>query len=158
VLFPLKDKKKMKKITMLIGILLTGLFVIFLENHESWAQSVIGPKLVFKAEDNRIDMDTLYLEFMEDIRLKIEFENKGNKPLIVHQVHGCCGTNVKKWTQRPLRPGEKGTIVVQFREPASPHRISRTIKALSNDPEGAKAISIEGIVQEQDDGSIQLGG
>ena len=147
----------MKKITIFVGILLTGLFVIFLENNESMAQSASGPKLVFKAENNRVNLDTLRLKLMEDIRLEIEFENKGNEPLIVHKVNGCCGTNIKKWTQRPLRPGEKGTIVVQFREPAKPHRISRTVKALSNDPEGTKTVSIKGIVQEQEDGSIQLG-
>ena len=147
----------MKKISIFIGILLAGLFVIFLAKNESMAQSANGPKLVFKAENNRVDLDTLRLEFMEDIRLEIEFKNKGNKPLIVHKVNGCCGTNVKKWTERPLRPGEKGKIIVQFREPAKPHRISRTVKALSNDPEGAKTLSIEGLVQEKDDGSLQLG-
>jgi hypothetical protein len=146
----------MKKISIFIGILLAGLFVIFLAKNESMAQSANGPKLVFKAEDNRIELDTLYLEFMEDIRLEIEFENKGNKPLIVHKVNGCCGTNVKEWTEKPLRPGEKGEIIVQFREPAKPHRISRTVTALSNDPEGAKKVSIDGIVQEKDGGSIQL--
>jgi len=147
----------MKKLSIFIGILLAGLFVIFAGSNESMAQSANGPKLVFKAEDNRVDLDTLRLEFMENIRLEIEFENKGNKPLIVHKVNGCCGTNVKKWTERPLRPGEKGKIIVQFREPAKPHRINRTVKALSNDPEGAKTLSIEGLVQEKDDGSIQLG-
>ncbi|MFP4621935.1 MAG: DUF1573 domain-containing protein [Bacteroidales bacterium] len=146
----------MKKIAMFVGILLTALFVIFVGNNESRAESASGPKLVFKAEDDRIDLDTLNLEFMEDIRLEIEFENKGNEPLIVHKVNGCCGTNIEKWTESPLRPGEKGTIVVQFREPAKPHRINRTIKALSNDPEGAKTVSIEGTVQEQEDGSVQL--
>lgn len=151
------ERKIMKKITIFVGILLTGLFVIFLAKNESKAQSAAGPKMVFKAEENRIDLDTLRLEFMENIRLEIEFENKGNKPLIVHKVNGCCGTNIKKWTERPLRPGEKGTIVVQFREPAKPHRISRTVKALSNDPKGTKTVSIEGIVQEKEDGSIQLG-
>ena len=147
----------MKKITTFIGILLTGLFVIFLTHIEGRAQSASGPQLMYRAEDNRIDLDTLYLEFMEDIRLEIKFENNGDEPLIVHKVNGCCGTNVKKWTERPLRPGEKGTIVVQFREPAKPHRISRTVKALSNDPEGVKTVSIDGVVQKQDDGSIQLG-
>src|SRR6056297_834128 len=150
-------KRNMKKITTFIGILLTGLFVIFLTHIEGRAQSASGPQLMYRAEDNRIDLDTLYLEFMEDIRLEIKFENNGDEPLIVHQVNGCCGTNVKKWTERPLRPGEKGTIVVQFREPAKPHRISRSVKALSNDPEGVKTVSIEGVVQRQDDGSLQLG-
>lgn len=147
----------MKKITTFIGILLTGLFLLFFTNYESSAQSPSGPKMVFKAEENCIDLDTLYLEFMEEIRLEVEFVNKGNESLVVHKVNGCCGTNIKKWTRKPLRPGERGTIVVQFREPARLHRISRTVKALSNDPKGVKKLRIEGVVQKQDDGFIQLG-
>ena len=148
----------MKKFTPFLSILLAGLFLIGFTHHESRAQSSTGPDLEFKAENNRIQLDTMYLYEMDDmVKLKIEFENKGNQPLIVNKVTGCCGTNIKDWTKKPLQPGKKGTIQVQFRVKPRPHKISRTVKAISNDPEGTKTLRIKGIVKEKDDGSIKLG-
>ncbi|MFO7970872.1 MAG: DUF1573 domain-containing protein, partial [Desulfobacterales bacterium] len=135
-----------------------GLFVIGLTHNEIRAQSSNGPKFEFKAENNRIQLDTMYLNNMNDeVKLEIEFENKGNKPLIVNKVNGCCGTRITEWTKKPLRSGESGTIQVQFRVPPRPHQISRTVKAVTNDPDGEKTLRIKGIVAEEDDGSINLG-
>ncbi len=147
----------MKKITRLPYVLFVGLFVICLINNQSWANTKGKPKLVFKAQNNQIQLDTMYLNDMEDeVELEIEFENKGTQPLIVKKVTGCCGTQITDWTKKPLSQGEKGTIKIHFRVPLRPHKISRTVKAISNDPEGVKTLKIEGILTERDDGSIQL--
>ncbi|MGM0573783.1 MAG: DUF1573 domain-containing protein [Bacteroidota bacterium] len=148
----------MKKYTSFLSILMAGLFVIGLIHKESRGQTANGPRLEFKAENNRVQLDTMYLSQMNDeVKLEIEFENKGNKPLIVNKVNGCCGTRITDWTKKPLRPGESGTIQVQFRVPPRPHQISRTVKAVSNDPDGVKTLYIKGLVKEQDDGSLNLG-
>jgi len=148
----------MKKFTPLLSILIAGLFLIGLTHNESRAQSSNGAGFEFKAENNRIQLDTMYLNTMDDeVKLEIEFENKGNQPLIVNKVTGCCGTQITDWTKRPVQPGKTGTIQVHFRVKPRPHQISRTVKAISNDPEGAKTIRIKGIVKEKDDGSIKLG-
>ena len=148
----------MKKFTTSLSILLAGLFLIGFIHNESRAQSSDGPNFEFKAENNRIQLDTMYLNNMNDeVKLEIEFKNKGNKPLIVNKVNGCCGTRITDWTKKPLRPGKKGTIKVQFRVPPRPHQISRTVKAFSNDPAGVKTLNIRGIIKEQNDGSINLG-
>ncbi|MBS3775319.1 MAG: DUF1573 domain-containing protein [Bacteroidales bacterium] len=148
----------MKKITTFLNILLAGLFLIGFIHNESRAQSSDGPSFEFKAENNRIQLDTMYLNTMNDeVKLEIKFENKGDKPLIINKVNGCCGTRITEWTEKPVLPGKEGIIEVQFRVPPRPHQINRTVKAVSNDPEGAKTLYIKGLVKEQDDGSLNLG-
>jgi hypothetical protein len=134
------------------------LFAIFFNfNHKTFAQSGNGPKFEYIAEDNRMVLDTIYLDWIEDVQLDVEFVNKGDKPLIVQNVTGCCGTQIPDWTKKPILPGEKGTITVEFRVPPRPHKISRTVRAITNDPDGAKILHIEGIVTEpKEEGTITL--
>lgn len=148
----------MKKFTRLLGILIAGTLLVGLVNNSTLANTKGKPKLEFKAENNKIQLDTMYLSDMKDeVELEIEFANKGNQPLIVKKVTGCCGTQITDWTKKPILPGEKGTIQIYFRVPPRAHKITRTVKAISNDPEGAKTLRIKGIVTEKDDGSINLG-
>jgi hypothetical protein len=99
----------------------------------------------------------MYLSDMDDeVKLEVEFINTGDAPLIVRKVDGCCGTRITGWTQKPLRPGEKGTIQVQFRVEPKPHTISRTVEATTNAPGGIKKLKIKGVVTEKEDGSINL--
>jgi len=126
-------------------------------NHKTFAQPGNGPKFEYIAEDNRMVLDTIYLDWIEDVQLDVEFVNNGDKPLIVQNVSGCCGTQIPDWTKKPILPGEKGTIMVEFRVPPRPHKISRTVKAITNDPDGAKILHIEGIVTEpKEEGTITL--
>ncbi len=140
-----------------LKVFMIGLLAIFLGITESNALTSNGPKFEYKAKNNRIQLDTMYLGTMDDeVKLEIEFENTGDAPLIIRKVDGCCGTRITEWTQRPLKPGEKGTIKVQFRVEPRPHKINRTVKAHTNDPAGVNKLSIKGIVKEKEDGSINL--
>ncbi|MFO7829663.1 MAG: DUF1573 domain-containing protein [Bacteroidales bacterium] len=143
----------MKKFVFAALILAT----ICILNHKTFAQSGSVPKFEYKAEDNRMVLDTIYLDWIDDVQLDVEFVNKGDKPLIVQNVTGCCGTQIPDWTKKPILPGEKGTITVEFRVPPRPHKISRTVRAITNDPDGAKLLHIEGIVAEpKEEGTITL--
>ncbi|MFO8235020.1 MAG: DUF1573 domain-containing protein [Bacteroidales bacterium] len=147
----------MKTLFRFSGILFLGIMLVGLTNNNSLANKKGDPILKFKTENNRIQLDTMYLNDMDDeVNLEIEFENKGDEPLVVNKVSGCCGTQVKDWTKSPISPGNKGKINIEFRVPPRPHKISRTVKAISNDPRGAKTLRIEGIVTKQEDNSINL--
>jgi hypothetical protein len=147
----------MKIKTHLLSLMILSLFVLYFLNHESHAQSNSGPKFEFKAENNRIVLDTIYLDWIEDVTLDIEFVNKGDAPLLLKNVSGCCGTQITDWTKKPVLPGENGTIKLEFRVPPRPHRISRTVRAVTNDPEGVKTLHIIGVVAEsKEEGTIQL--
>ncbi len=112
-----------------------------------FSQERKGAKLKFEKEMELLD--TLYIHELETQKLEIEFENDGDEPLILSYVRGCCGTRIKSWTKEPVMPGEKGKIEIEFRLAPRPHRISRTVSVMSNDPEGMKVYRISGEVAEQ---------
>lgn len=45
---------------------------------------------------------------------KFEFENKGDKPLIISRVKSTCGCTAMKWSRKPVLPGGKGFVDVKF--------------------------------------------
>src|SRR6056297_2757280 len=120
----------MKKIARFFGVLVAGILLVGVASNSTLAITKGKPKLEFKAENNRIHLDTMYLNEMDDeVNIEIEFKNTGNQPLIVNKVTGCCGTQIKNWTNRPVQPGKSGMIHVHFRVKPRPHQISRTVKA-----------------------------
>ena len=140
----------MKKNISILRLIILGLFTVLIMNNKTSAQTSNAPELSFKAENNRVKLDTMYINDMSTaVKMEIEFENIGGKPLIVNRVSGCCGTRIKDWPKEPLQYGETGTIKVEFRIPPRPHRVSRTVTAISNDPKGSKRLRITGIVTEK---------
>lgn len=127
----------MKKLAFLFCILVLSTTMLY-------GQS--GPK--FEYVEKSVDLGTLTIESLEMIKLEVEFENKGDQPLVVSHVRGCCGTRIMEWTREPVLPGEKGKIVAQFRPAARVHNINRTITAMSNDESGQKMFKIYGKVAE----------
>lgn len=104
---------------------------------------------ILKFEKDMELLGTIYIHELETQKLDIEFENEGDEPLVLSHVRGCCGTRIKSWTKEPVLPGEKGKIEVEFRLAPRPHKISRTVSVMSNDPEGMKVFRIRGEVAEQ---------
>ena len=140
-----------------IKLIITGLFLFCLTSTLIFTQSAKGPKFEFEVKNNHIQLDTMYLSDLDDeVNLEVKFTNTGNKPLIVTEVSGCCGTHIKGWTQQPIFPDKQGVIKVFFRVSPKVHHISRTVTARSNDPDGAKTLKIEGVVAEKkEDGLLQ---
>ncbi len=126
-----------------------GVFGVFVIINGSHAKASDGPKFEYKEENNRIDLGTIYLDELEDVNLEVEFENKGNEPLIISNVRACCGTRVMDYPEEPINPGETGVIEVHFRLAPRPHNISRTVITQSNDPDGQKILRIRGKVAER---------
>ncbi len=106
-----------------------------------------GPKLEFS--EKITDLGTLYTDELEVIKMEIPFSNTGEKPLVLTNARGCCGTRIINWTREPINPGEEGKITIQFRPAPRPHRISRTVSVLSNDPGGQAVFRIRGEVKER---------
>lgn len=128
----------MKKVSFLFCILVLSTTMLL--------GQAAGPKFEFVEES--IDLGTYYTDNLDVIKIEIEFENKGDQPLTVSSVRGCCGTRITAWTREPIRPGEKGTITAEFRPAPRAHTISRTITAISNDASGQKIFRIRGKVEE----------
>jgi len=62
----------------------------------------------------------------------IKLTNSGKQPLLIRNVTGCCGTNIKSWPKAPVLPGKQSEIRVEFRIEPKPQRISRTVTIESN--------------------------
>jgi len=65
-------------------------------------------------------------------KVEISVLNKGNAPLILNIVEGCCGTNIKEWPKAPILPGKSAIIKVEFRIEPRPQMVSRTVTIKSN--------------------------
>jgi len=82
-------------------------------------------------------------------KVNITVVNNGNLPLILNEVSGCCGTNVKEWPKAPILPNKTGLIKVEFRIEPRPQVISRTVTIKSNASNSkVLKIHIEGIIIE----------
>lgn len=83
-------------------------------------------------------------------KINVKITNIGNKPLILKNVTGCCGTNVKSWPKAPILPGKDAMILVEFRTEPRPQKISRTITVESNASNNKVVkVAITGVVIEK---------
>jgi len=81
-----------------------------------------------------LNMGEIYLDNLSQQHgvVLIKLANSGKQPLLIRNVTGCCGTNVKSWPKAPVLPGKQSEIKVEFRIEPKPQRISRTITIESN--------------------------
>lgn len=83
----------------------------------------------------------------ENGKVQITVLNTGTLPLILNEVTGCCGTNIKEWPKAPILPGKSALIRVEFRIEPRPQVISRTVTIKSNATNSKMIkVSIEGVV------------
>ncbi|MFA6832804.1 MAG: DUF1573 domain-containing protein [Bacteroidaceae bacterium] len=93
----------MKKITSLLVMMLLVL---------TTAVAAV-PDADIKFEKTKIDLGT-FPEENPIVKCKFEFTNTGDKPLIIHQAVASCGCTVPQYTKEPIKPGEKGFIIVTY--------------------------------------------
>ena len=96
--------------TFIMKTIMSTLFFAFAVFAASQAQSINNPQLVFKTDTHdfgevKQGTETIY-EFV--------FENKGSTPLIISNVEKQCGCTTPEWTYKPIKPGEKGVIIVKY--------------------------------------------
>ncbi len=116
------------------------------------AQDKKGAKLKYVAE--KADLGVLYVDELEPVKMDIEFTNDGDEPLVVSSVRGCCGTRIVDYTKKPILPGEKGMVKVEFRLAPRAHTISRRVSIMSNDSDGLAVYLITGEVAERNDAAF----
>ena len=74
------------------------------------AQGNKGPIIKFDNESYN------FKEIIQGSKAEIDFvfTNVGDEPLIISNVRSTCGCTVPKWTNEPVKPGEKGKITVKY--------------------------------------------
>lgn len=132
----------MKRFFLFIVLLAASTLSLFAQNNKG-AFIVAKPDTVKLGEIGLNDLSN------ENGKVQITVLNTGILPLILNEVTGCCGTNIKEWTKAPILPGKSGLIKVEFRIEPRPQVISRTVTIKSN-AANSKIIkvSIEGVIIE----------
>ena len=125
----------MKKAILLIVCVLTGTLV--------FAQS--GPKIVFNAKDNTIDIGTI--RTTENGSRDFIFTNTGTAPLIITDVLSTCGCAVPVKPEEPIMPGKTGKITIKYNMAVGPIRKTITVESNAVNYDGGRvALKIKGEV------------
>lgn len=121
----------MRNKILILLVLLFPLIGLAQQNKKTSINKVEGPIL---SVIDTLNLGEIFLDELSDKHgnIQIKFQNNGNKPLILKNVSGCCGTNVKEWTKAPILPNKEGSISVEFRTEPRPQKISRTVTIESN--------------------------
>ena len=80
---------------------------------------------------------------------QFQFENTGNKPLIINNVKASCGCTTPEWTKAPVAKGKSGFIKVSFDPKNRPGPFNKSITITSNASSSPDKLIIKGIVKER---------
>jgi len=75
-----------------------------------------------------------------DVTAKFEFTNVGDSPLLITRATATCGCTTPEHPKKPLRPGEKGEIVVTYHAKGRPGPFDKSIYVFSNDSKNEKVL------------------
>lgn len=111
----LTDQIMMINITMrkikVAGILIICLSVLSACNNPNENQARTKGKEIF-FEHSTYDFGKMK-EDSEGL-FDIEFKNIGDSSIVINKVRSSCGCTVPSWPKKPIEPGEKGVIKVQY--------------------------------------------
>ncbi len=125
---------------LLLILLSTSLFVSL-----SFSQQK-GPYMNFKTKQH--DFGTIYQE-KGPVRYVFEFVNTGSRPVIIKDVKSSCGCTTPSWTKKPIPPGAKGQITVEYDPRNRPGAFLKTVTVYSNAKNSPVVLQIKGFVQEK---------
>lgn len=125
----------MKKSLLIVLLLIVGL-------HSALAQAQI------KFDQLSFDFGS-FPESSAVQKCTFTFTNVGDQPLVINQAVASCGCTVPDYTKTPIKPGQKGTIVVTYNGKGRfPGHFKKSITVRSNgDPEMTR-LYIEGNMTE----------
>ena len=75
-----------------------------------------------------------------DVTTRFEFTNTGDSPLLITRATATCGCTSPEYPKKPLRPGEKGEIVVTYHAKGRPGPFDKSIYVYSNDAKNEKVL------------------
>lgn len=77
------------------------------------------------------------------------FTNTGDKPLVINQAVASCGCTVPKYTQKPIAPGQKGSVVVTYNGKGKwPGHFKKTVTVRTNGKVEMVRLYVEGNMTE----------
>ncbi len=82
-------------------------------------------------------------------KCNFSFTNVGDQPLVINQAVASCGCTVPTYTKTPIKPGEKGSIVVTYNGKGKfPGHFKKTITVRTNGVPEMTRLYVEGNMEE----------
>lgn len=94
--------------------------------------SILFAEAEIKFKETEIDFGEI--ESGDTIDINYEFENIGDKPLIIKNVSTSCGCTATQLEKREYQPGEKGKIPTKFFSRGYSGKVIKTVTVTTNDP------------------------
>ncbi len=88
------------------------------------------------------------IKYNGDGTCEFTFKNIGKEPLLLTQVQASCGCTTPTWPKEPIKPGEKGTIVVKYNTKIT-KAFSKSIRVYSNAKTALVSLTVKGTVEEK---------
>ncbi len=79
----------------------------------------------------------------EKVRTEFVFENIGDVNLIISDARGSCGCTVPEWPRKPIAPGEKGVIKVEFNSEGKSGVQEKSITIVTNGEPATRILKIK---------------
>lgn len=135
----------MKRLSIVTGLLLFGLFAFAQQNNDN----PMGPSIKFAYET--YDYGTIVQEGNGDC--EFTFKNEGNEPLVLTSVVSSCGCTTPNWPREPILPGQNGSIKVHY-DTKRLGAINKRITVNSNASNPTVILTITGNVIQKPTGAV----
>lgn len=126
----------------------TALCVLLLVVSQAVAQNTApannGAQAEIEFDEMSYDFGTVKEE-SNSVTHEFFFTNTGKADLILSSVRASCGCTTPKWDREPVKPGERGSILVRYSTSGRPGAFTKTITVKSNAPM-EKRLTIKGTV------------
>lgn len=99
---------------------------------------------VIEFEETRFDFGEVFEG--DVVEHAFSFANTGTVPLLISDARATCGCTVPEWPDRPIAPGERGTIRVRFDTVNKESRQSKPITITANTYPAQTRIYLDGVV------------
>lgn len=91
--------------------------------------------------------------FNSEGKRTFEFTNIGAEPLLIKEIKSSCGCTVPKKPEKPIMPGEKGFIEIEY-DTKRLGGFSKSLIIISNAKEERKLIKIKGLVEKKENNKV----
>jgi hypothetical protein len=88
-----------------------------------------GPSIKF--ENTTHDFGSIR-EADGSVEYTFEFTNNGDAPLVINDITSSCGCTTPKWTEKPVLPGQEGSITAVYDPFNRPGKFHKSMTIISN--------------------------
>ncbi len=85
----------------------------------------------------------------KEIEIKWRFKNTGERPLIIEGVTASCGCTIPEKPEKPLLPGEEGTIKAKYNGSGNGYIVKQVHVVANTNPSKNHTLSFSGEIPEQ---------